>query len=290
MRRGVLLAAALAGVCVAACAVIWEAGSHAVARGPRQSLVLPAGLPVERVVLKQEDAPNLAGWVAYRKGSCGTIVLLHGRGSNKAAMVPRAKLLFETGYSVVLFDLSGHGESDGDVRGFGYAERRDASRILTFARQRFAGSKIAAVGSSLGAAAFVFAAQQERADTYVLEQLYATLRETTALRAPLPILREAQAAVLLAQMPLRLGFGGDNVRPVDRIGAIDRPILLLDGSADPFVDRGQTLALKDAAGADAELVWFDGARHVDLYRYNEQLYRDTVVPFLAKNLCLTEAK
>jgi alpha-beta hydrolase superfamily lysophospholipase len=245
---------------------------------------------VERVVLKQEHAPDLAGWVADRKGSCGTIVLLHGRGSNKAAMVPRAKLLFERGYSVMLFDLSGHGESDGDVRGFGYAERRDASRILAFARQRFAGHKIAAVGSSLGAAAFVFAAQQERADAYVLEQLYATLRETTALRAPLPMLRDVQAAILLAQMPLRLGFDVDDVRPVDRISAIDRPILLLDGSSDPFVDRGQTLALKDAAGADAELIWFDGARHVDLYRYNEQLYRDTVVPFLKKNLCLTEAK
>lgn len=290
MRRGVLLAVAFAGIGIAACAVTWEAGSHAVARGPRQSFVLPAELPVERVVLKQDGAPDLAGWVVERKGSCGTIVLLHGRGSNKLAMVPRAKLLFETGYSVMLFDLSGHGESDGNVRGFGYAERQDASRILAFARQRITGRKIAAVGSSLGAAAFVFAAQQEHADAYVLEQLYATLLETTALRAPLPMLRDVQATVLLTQMPLRLGFGVDDVRPVGRIGMIDRPILLLAGSSDPFVDRSQTLALKNAADADAELVWFDGAGHVDLYRYNEQLYRDTVVPFLEKNLCRTEVK
>lgn len=286
MRRGVVLTAAFAGFCIAVCAATWTVGTHAVAREPQQSFMLPASLLVERVVLKQDGAPGLAGWVADRKGSCGTVVLLHGRGSNKRAMVPRAKLLFETGYSVMLFDLSGHGESDGNVRGFGYAERQDASRILAFPRQRFAGHKVAAVGSSLGAAAFVFAAPQQHADAYVLEQLYATLRETTALRAPLAMLRDVQATVLLAQMPMRLGFGAADVRTVDYIGTIDRPILLLAGSADPFVDRTQTLALKDAA--DAELVWFDGARHVDLYGFDEQSYRDRVVPFLEKNLCRTE--
>ena len=243
---------------------------------------------MERIVLKQEGASDLAGWVADRQGSCGTIVLLHGRGSNKVAMLPRAKMLFKSGYSIVLFDLSGHGESGGDVRGFGYTERQDAGRILAFARRRFAGRKVAAVGSSLGAAAFVFAAQQEQADAYVLEQLYATLLETTALRAPLPMLRDVQATILLAQMPLRLGFGADEVRPVDRIGAIDRPILLLAGNSDPFVDRSQVLALKDAAGADTELVWFDRAKHVDLFRYSQQQYRDAVLPFLQKNFCRTD--
>lgn len=281
------MVALFAAVCVLACAVSWEAGSRAVARVPQQSFTLPVGLPVERSILKQEGAPDLAGWVADRQDSCGTIVLLHGRGSNKLAMVPRAKLLFESGYSIVLFDLSGHGESGGDIRGFGYIERQDASRILAFARQRFAGRKVAAIGSSLGAAAFVFGAQQEHADAYVLEQLYATLLETTALRAPLPMLRDVQATVLLAQMQLRLGFGVDDVRPVDRIGTIDRPILLLAGNSDPFVARSQTLALKDAANAHAKLVWFDGARHVDLYRYDQQRYRDAVMPFLETNLCRT---
>ncbi|MGO4843869.1 hypothetical protein AB4144_67475, partial [Rhizobiaceae sp. 2RAB30] len=77
-----------------------------------------------------------------------------------------------------MFDLSGHGESAGDRRGFGYTEGDDAGRILAYARQRFPDRRIAAVGQSLGAAAFVFAAPAARADAYVLEQLYATLRET----------------------------------------------------------------------------------------------------------------
>ncbi|TGQ73253.1 alpha/beta fold hydrolase [Mesorhizobium sp. M00.F.Ca.ET.186.01.1.1] len=278
------LAVTLAALGVAACAVDWRIGTMLIAREPLQRLTPPADLAVERVALNQAGAPELVGWVADRKGSCGAIVLLHGRGSNKLALVQRAKLLFDAGYSVVLFDLSGHGESGGAVQGFGYAEGQDAARIVAFARQRFRGQKIGAVGSSLGAAALVFAEPQAPADAYVLEQLYATLREATAWRMPFNVLRGLQADVLLAQMPLRLGLSADGVRPVDRLGKIDRPLMLLAGSTDPFIDRWQVVSLQDAA-AGSQLVWFEGAGHVDLLRYDRPRYRDAVLPFLATRLC-----
>ncbi|MBA1143319.1 alpha/beta hydrolase [Mesorhizobium neociceri] len=286
MKLRVLLAIALVGLGAAGCGLDWHIGTMLIARAPRQALVAPGDLPVERVVLDQADAPELVGWVADRKGSCGAIVLLHGRGANRLALVQRAKLLFDAGYSVVLFDLSGHGESGGAIQGFGYSEGQDAARIIAFARQRFPGQKLGAVGSSLGAAAFVFAAQQAAADAYVLEQLYATLRETTAWRMPFHVWRGLQADVLLAQMPLRLGLSVDGVRPVERLGKIGKPLMLLAGSTDPFIDRGQVLALQNAA-AGSQLVWFEGAGHVDLLRYNQPRYRDAVLPFLATKLCRT---
>ena len=286
MTLRVLLAIVLVGLAAGACVVYWHIGTMLIAREPRQALAMPGDLPVERVVLNQAGAPELVGWVADRKGSCGAIVLLHGRGANRLALVQRAKLLFNAGYSVVLFDLSGHGESGGSVQGFGYSESQDAVRIMAFARQRFPGERLGAVGSSLGAAAFVFAAQQAHADAYVLEQLYASLRETTAWRMPFHVWRGFQADVLLAQMPLRLGVSADDVRPVDHLGKIGKPLMLLAGSIDPFIDRGQVLALQNAA-AGSQLVWFEGAGHVDLLRYDQPRYRDAVLPFLATKLCRT---
>lgn len=288
MTLRVLLAIVLAGLGAAACVVYWHIGTMLIAREPRQALAEPGDLPVARVVLDQAGAPELVGWVADRKGSCGSIVLLHGRGANRLALVQRAKLLFDAGYSIVLFDLSGHGESGGAIQGFGYTEGQDAARIIAFARQRFPGERLGAVGSSLGAAAFVFAAQQAPADAYVLEQLYASLRETTAWRMPFHFWRGLQADVLLAQMPLRLGLSADNAKPVDRLGKIGEPLMLLAGSIDPFIDRGQVLALQNAA-VGSELVWFEGAGHVDLLRYDQPRYRDAVLPFLATKLCRTGA-
>lgn len=284
MRFRGFVALALLAVCIVGCVGVWRVGSMLIAREPRQVLAVPADLPFETVKLEQAGAPGLAGWVADRKGSCGAIVLLHGRGANRLAVVQRAKLLFNVGYSVVLFDLSGHGESGGTVQGFGYTERQDAARILTYARQRFPGQKLGALGSSLGAASLVFATPGTLADAYVLEQLYATLRETTAWRMPFTVLRGLQADVLLAQMPVRLGFSADDVRPVDRVGRIGRPLILLAGTVDPFIDRGQVTALQDAA-AGAELVWFKGAGHVDLLRFDQSRYMNAVLPFLSKNLC-----
>jgi len=288
MRLRVWFAIALVGLGAAACALDWHMGTMLIAREPRQALAAPGGFPVERVVLDQVDAPELVGWVADRKGSCGAIVLLHGRGANRLALVQRAKLVLDAGYSVVLFDLSGHGESGGAIQGFGYGEGQDVARIIAFARQRFPGQKLGASGSSLGAAAFVFAAQQAPADAYVLEQLYATLRETTAWRMPFSFWRGFQADVLLAQMPVRLGLSADDVRPVDRLSKIGAPLMLLAGSIDPFIDRGQVLALRYAA-AGSELVWFEGAGHVDLLRYDQPRYRHAVLPFLAAKLCRTSA-
>jgi pimeloyl-ACP methyl ester carboxylesterase len=264
---------------------IWTVGTEAIARVPHASLMLPPEFPVEVVTLGDPSRPELSGWVAEGAGSCAAVVLLHGRGASKADMVARARLIFASGYSVALFDLPGHGESGGDVRGFGYAEAEDVRRILAYARARFDGQKIGALGSSLGAAAFVFAAETNVADVYVLEQLYSTLLETIALRSPIPIAGKAQALLLLWQMPLRLGYSAAEVRPVDRMGGINRPILLLAGASDPFINTGQTLALKDVSAARAELVWFEGAGHVDLHRYDSDKYRNVVASFLQKNLC-----
>ncbi|MEP6564237.1 MAG: alpha/beta fold hydrolase [Mesorhizobium sp.] len=288
MKLRVLLAITLVGLVAAGGAFDWHVGTMLITREPRRALAAPSDLPVERVVLEQAEASELVGWVADRKGSCGVIVLLHGRGANRLSLVQRAKLLFDAGYSVVLFDLSGHGESGGTIQGFGYSEGQDAARIIAFARQRFPGQKLGAVGSSLGAAAFVFAAPQASADTYVLEQLYATLRETTAWRMPFHFWRGFQADALLAQMPLRLGVSADDARPVDRLGKIGGPLMLLAGSIDPYIDRGQVLALQNAA-AGSRLVWFEGAGHVDLLRYDQPRYRDAVLRFLATKLCRTGA-
>jgi pimeloyl-ACP methyl ester carboxylesterase len=286
MRLRFFVAVALVGLCLLGGIGLWCVGTTLITREPRQALTAPGDLPVERVALDRADAPELVGWVADRKGSCGAIVLLHGRGANRMAMLQRAKMLFDAGYSVILFDLSGHGESGGTIQGFGYTEGQDAARILAYARQHFPGQKVGALGSSLGAASLVFAAPGALADAYVLEQLYATLRETTAWRMPFRFLRGLQADVLLAQLQLRLGFGAYDVRPVDRIGKIGKPLILLAGSADPFIDRDQVAALQ-AAAARSPLAWFEGAGHVDLLRYDRLHYRDVVLPFLSTNLCQT---
>lgn len=226
--------------------------------------------------------PELAGWLRDGTEQCGPVMLLHGRGATRFQMLGRAQLLNRHGFPVALFDLSGHGASGGDVMGFGYTEAADAARIHAALEERFPGKPVGAVGLSLGAAALTFAADQRRAVAYVLEQLYSTLRSTAAARMPLG---GVQADLMLAQMRFRLGYGPADVRPVEAIGELGAPLLLLAATDDPFVGREQTEALFQAATGEKSLVWFEAEGHVDLLRLDARKYAAAVVPFLQEHLC-----
>ncbi|MGB8816625.1 MAG: alpha/beta fold hydrolase [Rhizobiaceae bacterium] len=273
-----LFAAGLAGI-------LYTAGSAAIARVPVVELALPADFAVERVVLKAEGEPELAGWVSPGTAKCGVVLLLHGRGSNKTAVAERARMLHGGGMSVVMFDLPGHGESGGETRGFGYQEIGAVARMADYIKARFPDRKTAAVGASLGAASLVLAQDHFKPDAYVLEELFTTLQETTAQRMRLPLLKDAQAKIMLAQLPWRLGFSADDVRPLDKMATISSPVLLLAGSDDPFVDPAQTLRIFDAISAPKQLFVFKGAKHQNLQAYDPATYKTNVLPFVQKAIC-----
>ena len=75
------------------------------------------------------------------------------------------------------------------------------------------------------------------------------------------------------------------MRPVDRIGGLGAPVLMLAATQDPFVGREQTEALFQAAGGEKDLVWFEARGHIDLQRHDPERYVDAVVPFLTRHLC-----
>ena len=290
-KRVLRLAMALSLASVLVLAVgVWIAGTAALTPLPRAVRVAPPDLMVEPMTLRAEGAPDLVGWLAPEQGDlCGVVIILHGRGGARDDMLARARLLTEAGFAVALFDFQGHGESGGDVRGLGYREAEDARRIAEAARAYRPGAPLGVIGVSLGAAAAATAGESLRADAVVLEALYSTLVETTARRMRLPALQELQARILLLQLPLRLGYWASDHRPVDRVAEITAPILFLAGDQDPVATPSQTEALLAAARGDAALVWFPGATHVNLQRYDPALYETSVVPFLRGALCPTAA-
>ncbi len=265
--------------------IVYAGGTMAISRAPIAAVEMPSDFPVEKVELSTDGQPNLSGWVSRGNGKCGVALILHGRGSNKSTMSERGKLLHDAGMSVVLFDLPGHGESGGDIRGFGYDEVTAVARMADYIKKEFPGQKTAAIGTSLGAASLVLAQERFAPDAYVLEELFATLEETTAKRMLLPAFQEVQAKIMLAQLPYRLGNSADDVRPVDRISGLKSPVLLLSGSEDPFADPKQIQQLYDAITAPKQLVIFEGAGHQNLQWYDPLTYQASVLPFVQKAIC-----
>lgn len=111
----------------------------------------PAGLPGAEVGLRTADGVRLsAWWVPGRAGAA--VLLLHGAGENRGAVLPHARVLARHGYAVLLLDARGHGRSGGrgmDLGWYGDADVRAGVDFL--ARQDgVATDRIAVLGLSLG--------------------------------------------------------------------------------------------------------------------------------------------
>ncbi|MDO8532121.1 MAG: alpha/beta hydrolase, partial [Dehalococcoidia bacterium] len=112
-------------VIVLACGVAAVSGysAWALSRAKRFPLVAtPAtfGLQYDDVSFPSaEDAVSLRGWFIPAEGGKRVLIIVHGKDGNRAkklasAELPVAAALSRRGFSVLMFDLRGHGESGGD--------------------------------------------------------------------------------------------------------------------------------------------------------------------------------
>jgi pimeloyl-ACP methyl ester carboxylesterase len=102
----------------------------------------------------------LKGWWLPASGGRGAVIIAHGIDHTRQVMLPRAAFLVRAGYSVLLFDFRGHGESGGTVVSPGILESRDILGALRFLRSRGEHEPIALMGLSYGAVASLIAASE----------------------------------------------------------------------------------------------------------------------------------
>lgn len=246
----------------------------------------PVELHATAVTFPSASGSQIHGWFAPGLARHGAVLLLHGVRADRLAMLPRARWLHDLGYSVLLIDFQGTGESDGKAVTFGYRESLDASAAFAWLKARVPGERIGIIATSMGGAAVLLAKPAIQADAIVLEQVYPTIED--ALRDRLS-LHMGTAGLWLMQpflvtMRATLGIDSQQLRPIDHIGALTSPRLLIAGSADMHTRLNESQAMYAAAGTKSWLWVVPGARHVDLYRHAGEAYRRRVGSFLNDRL------
>ena len=109
------------------------------------------GLRYEDVVVRTSDGVALSGW--YVPSSNGAAVLmLHGAGSTRSAVLRHGVVLAGHGYGVLMIDTRGHGRSEGRAMDFGWYAGTDVPAALSFlsGRPDVAADRIGVVGLSMG--------------------------------------------------------------------------------------------------------------------------------------------
>ncbi len=115
---------------------------------------IPANLlfKVEEVTFKGGDDLTLAGWFTPPQNGA-TIILLHGYGGNRTAMIWHAQTLVKAGYGVLLYDERASGESAGQRRSYGWEDPSDVAGALRYlsSRPEVDAQRIGIAGCSIGA-------------------------------------------------------------------------------------------------------------------------------------------
>jgi uncharacterized protein len=252
------------------------------------------GLPYEEVRFPSASkaAPvELSGWLIPAEGlPKGVVLLCHGRGANREAVLPHAFYLRKAGFTCLLFDFRAFGESGGDTSTIGLYESEDVLGAVAFVKGRpeLSGLPLGALGVSMGGASVILAAgRSPEIRAVVADCPFATL--TRAMRQRFRALLGPAYGILY--VPVRffgqtaLGVNSDDVSPLNAVRNFgDRPLFLIHGTADLTILPEDSRLLHDAAPGPRELWLIPGVSHARAFSTHEREYRERVTAFFTKNL------
>lgn len=245
------------------------------------------GLTYEDVVFPSLDEDiTLYGWYLPVPESKQIIIMVHGDGGNRAdssiGMLDIASELVEHAYSVLMFDLRGHGESGGNMKSAGYYEKNDLAGAVQYVKD-LGYKDIGVLGFSMGAGTAVLtAAENIEIDALVVDSGFADLKD---VMEPEFIKRTKFPKFFLKPLlfMVRIMYGVDftDIKPVESVSDIaPRPVFFIHGEFDDifFVEHAGRL-LEASANPDNQLWVVPGTAHVRAYKTYPEEYINRVTDF-----------
>jgi uncharacterized protein len=278
--------------------VVWLAASLVVAHKltARQRPIFAEPVPTitwgtfEPHRLRTSDGQEIGAWFLRGRPDAPSVLLLHGNGGSRWNCLSRAEILARQGYTVLLISLRAHGDSTGDRNDIGYSARLDVIAAVELLERERQGRPLFIHGTSMGAAAALFASGElaNRVRGYILESPYQDLKVALRNRTQneLPMLLDWIAyRGLVAVSPLILP-DVDKISPLAAIEGVPAnvPILILAGGADRSARPVEARALLGRVSNHGRLVLFEKAGHLRFLDEDPELYKRTVLGFVAEAL------
>lgn len=282
-RTRALIAVGIGGLLIGVI-TSWQLGAQLV-RPVNRPVPLPAGFPAQ-VVSLPGPGHAIAGWWLDQGGDSPVVLLLHSVRADRSSMLSRAKLLLGRGFSVLLIDLQGHGETPGVAITLGSRESEDVRAAFRWLKRTVPSRRIGVIGCSLGGAAVLLSPQPSGFDAVVLEAVYPRVPRAIENRVRLRLgpLAPVLTPLLLVQLQPRLHLSPRDLEPIRSIDRLGSPVLVVAGSLDQHTTLAESEELFRAAVQPKRLWVVSGARHEDFLSFDPAGYDSEVVGFLLEHL------
>jgi len=243
------------------------------------------GLSYEEVnfVTAADDRLKLQGWWIPNPSSGRVLILVHGRNGNRASFGQIFRPLWERGFSLLVFDLRGHGQSDPAYCTWGLKEQGDLGGAVNFVKGKgLQAGAIGVIGWSIGAATALMAmSQYPDIKAVVSDSAYANAEPLLAHNLLYP-------GLVLALRFVR-DIDIDQISPEKAIAHLgQRHVFLIQGEQDRQIPTEQFYRLQKAGRASVTSSWLvAGADHVQALSQQPDEYLRRVATFFDQELAST---
>ncbi len=204
--------------------------------------------------------------------STGTLIMIHGWGGNAHFLLPLVRSFLNFGLDVLLVDARNHGQSDDDGHSSLPKFAADTSSAVDWLKQQ---SKhhgpVALFGHSLGGGAVLLAAA-ERSDISAVISLATFAHPTDMMRRFMKNARvpDLVAPLVLLYVEFIIGRRYDDIAPINTVGKVECPVLMVHGEADRTVPVADMKAIRDKyQGQTPKFEIIPNAGHTSVKRFEE---------------------
>ena len=232
---------------------------------PKSKVVDSLQVAHTKVALYTEDGLTLEAWenaaVTDSSGiwgfkKKGTVILFHGHGSCKSALIRESEAFYKLGYNILMVDFRAHGNSEGNVCTIGMEEAKDVKAAYDYIQHK--GEKnIILYGISLGASTELHAIAQYhlKPAKLILEMPFGSLYDAVKGKIRMMKLPEQPLAALLTFWGgTEHLFWAFNMKPAEDARFVNCPVLLQWGLNDNRVTVNETNQIYKNLGSHNKLL------------------------------------
>lgn len=247
----------------------------------------------QQVQVHSLDGTLLTGtYIENPSGSHTTVIILHGLYQNRTMSVPYAQIYLQEGYNVLMPDIRGHGESQGNINDWGIHNTEDMNTWVTWLQQKDPRVSIGFHGISLGGA---------------MSLLYAGTAQGQALK--FIVADSAYGNILELGQEKLMGYTGDqrllhgmqflepffeialfyhtqktlrDLDPAASVKQMTAPVLFLHGEQDLLIPAHIAEDLENESNSNfKKLTYFEKAGHANALSTDPEAYAQTIKSFLS---------
>lgn len=220
------------------------------------------------------------------------VVYMHGNSSCRGEAIEVLPLILELGCTLITFDFSGCGKSDGDFVSLGWYERDDCKCVVEFLRASGTVSTIGLWGRSMGAATALMHGHRDNCIAgMVLDSSFASLEQLVyalyvsagdQLKYVPRFMVHVALKIVRSSVMKRCGFDILKLRPKDNVEGCFIPAVFICGAQDKFIHPQHSRDIYANYAGSKNLIEIQGDHNSNRPKY----CLDAISIFFYQRLCV----